>query len=738
LTKKTGKFCGVDEWKSAIVTLNERSFFILINGVLGTVKSPYNKQKLVEELQSFLSRADVQETIDAFIDEEDIEIISTIAFLENPPVYEVIDFLEGDESRSSLKNKISHLEERLILFSRFKKNVWRLFLNPVLSNILYKYTVDFSYILPFSTVPLNKEGVAELQNVFVNNIFSDAVLASVVSFAAESDAFFKADGSIRKKAEKQARLLLGDSDISLYIDCLCALDLIRRTENTLKRNAAKIQAFSELSPYERKVHCAAALYIAEELSPEDLLLPQRAKLVEVSAFIHNFLSALKKTEKKGGARLYPVKTLIRLAVMYQKSTYGESYTPKKTIDVKSLISSMRKSALFAESDGLLFCYHYLTRGAGGVLTPVYSNAAELPSVKNRETEAAGKNAGKKISFNGAFSFVVDGGASFAEASALADFSVFTKIDLLGAEPLAHGEITRSSVSRAFDRGINAQTIIETIKRLSLNMQHETLLWSIREWEKRYTEISIFEGVTVTLSPERRYLAEIEPLRGLILSKPADGVLILGTKDKAAVLDALKKCGIDVVSSPAQKETAPCGGEKKPHSGYQHFREDADKNTAFTLNELNGEIKKISAFQKDKAAVLNSRKQIFLNALEEMDVGEEQKEALRTRIENRLIFSPSQLNETSYLKEKLEARALDYVGKINIAKQAIEAGEMLEIQTYGGNGRIIVKPLLLEKQEGDAFLTVESNSAAERENAGNPSYALGKISFLRRIKKSSFL
>jgi hypothetical protein len=119
----------------------------------------------------------------------------------------------------------------------------------------------------------------------------------------------------------------------------------------------------------------------------------------------------------------------------------------------------------------------------------------------------------------------------------------------------------------------------------------------------------------------------------------------------------------------------------------------------------------------------------------MSLGRAEKDELAARIDRRLVLCESQLRDASVRYEKLEARGLDYVGKMNIAKQAIAQQAPVELVWPGGDKKgetVFGIPRGMEKEDGETILLVVP--AGEKENRRIP---LGKISLLRRIKKSIF-
>ncbi len=60
------------QWRESVATLPDTHFFEIIRMYLGEVKTPYNKQKLIEELSSFLRREENKKVIISLLSEQDI------------------------------------------------------------------------------------------------------------------------------------------------------------------------------------------------------------------------------------------------------------------------------------------------------------------------------------------------------------------------------------------------------------------------------------------------------------------------------------------------------------------------------------------------------------------------------------------------------------------------------------------------------------------------------------------
>jgi len=119
-------FRSVDFWKSAVMTMPDNSFFELIRSVFGKIKTPFNKQQLIDDLEKFLLREDIQKTIAAYIDQNDAKIIAASALFGEPAPGELESFFSGEFSFAQLQDIIVNLEERFIIYRFIEDKIVRL------------------------------------------------------------------------------------------------------------------------------------------------------------------------------------------------------------------------------------------------------------------------------------------------------------------------------------------------------------------------------------------------------------------------------------------------------------------------------------------------------------------------------------------------------------------------------------------------------------------------------------
>jgi hypothetical protein len=729
-------FRSTEDWKSALLTLPDNAYVDLMRSVFGNIKTPFNKQRLAEDLESFLSKKDIQEVIAAYIDERDAKVIAAIAVLGEPVPAELEIFFAGEFSYAELHGILLNLEERLILY-RFQERspasgptVRRLALNPLLEPALSPVIGNKSVLFPSEPLSVSDErnaaeqrNAAKQSSVAVQGAGDDRVLAALFAFVAGESDFFKAEGGIRKKVLDDGKELFAGLDLESLVGGLRTLGLLRQSAEggSLVGDESKLRRFRALSYAGRREYLAAGICLHR--NAPGFPLHSRSRLQSLAGFINAFMGTLKTD------RQYPKSTLIRLVDMLERSGLKIRGGQMGALDQggsRQSIADFFDSILEAlRIAGLLG----LTAQDG------YFCAAPK---KNSNAEGAAV-----IAMDTAFSCILYPEISFADALTLASFSMVRET---GAA--VRFELTRESVVRGFDLGLDADFMLGLLDRLSGNQVAQNLRWTVKDWETRYSGVSLFQGMVLSLGEDRRYLAEAGPVSSLIRRTLAPGVYLLSADEKTGALQALRKAGIDIVAQPSRdgngspdlpvEDSSPGGrqtGDNKlsfypPLEPPSWLVRDALR----FAEDMCGEAIGTESLPPDRSGA-ERYQQRFYAALEKTPLAKVEREELAARIERRLILSESQLAAVSVRYEKLEARGLDYVGKTSIAKQAIASKQLIEIVWSGRQGevnRVVGLPHALEKSGGETLLVLSPVPP------GDPiRLPLGKIGLLRRIKLSIF-
>ena len=689
----------------------DNSFYELLRSVFGKIKTPFNKQQLLNDLEAFLLREDIQKTIASYIDETDAKIISAAALFGEPSPGQLVDFFSDEFSSAQLHDIIVNLEERFILyrFPEEKAGISRLALNPVLKPVLQPFAADAGapqsiplapQSIPLALFPEAKEKVsaAPPQKKCVN----DLILAGLFSFACSCEAFFRPDGTVRKRIINEGKPVFPDIDIENITGALQVLGLFYADGVRLTADRKYIDDFALLSACGRSEYCAAALIVYNEqnLSLEILPPVYRSRIRELVNLIHSFLNMLKPES------VYPGKTLKRMIELLKAQTDTE-------ISYETLFKAL-------EETGLIVKAHNSTAAAD--LKKLGAIAHAALAAQNRNTDPDGEASGENelkppvIAIDSGSSIFVYPEINFSDAIKLASV-----LKICEASTVVRFKLDKDAAIRAFDGNISADEIINLLNKLSGGKTDDALIWNLRDWEKRHGEVSIKKGVILTLSQEHRYLTETNPLASLIAETPAPGLYLLDENAADEAVEALQKAGVDIIARRGLGEVSGKRSQKQNVMSANKYFPPPSSPPARQNNTSS------IALKTDRGG-LCGKKYDFYSILEKMQLSGQERAELSARIERRLIICESQLRNSGIRFEKLEAKRMDYSGKQNIAKQAIAQHSPVEIviTEKGKEKRIFGVPRALEKEADELILTVDDMRIP-----------LAKISLLRRIKKSIF-
>jgi hypothetical protein len=736
-------FRPVDHWKSAIMSLPEGNFFELLRSVFGNIKTPFSKHKLLEDLFAFLTKKENRKTIAAFIGEQDHKVIAATALLNEPETGDLERFFTGEMTVAELHAVIINLEERLILYRFRDEKCQRLALNPVLEEILSPFIADTRPL--FRSYPneggFPKESSAETeaapQAACQPYYISDPrIMAALFTFIIEEEELFKTDAGpevkrtssqeapipeFRKKVLDTVKKTFPDLNFELMVNNLIQMGLFRRTDRLLIPNNEKIAEFSELSDAERREYWAAGLYVCFKETEKKAHNGNSAmdnyafsfswnRLRLIATFIHRFRSLLDP------GRVYPELTLRRLWDLLETQTEGMANLWPSFLAVMQK-TDLLKTKNLPESEK----------------EEIYWFIPPEVSKEHSSTEPV-------IAMDTAFSVILYPESSFADALALSAFCSIKEC----TGTLICFELTSKSAVRGFDQGLEAKDMMELLARLSENRLDPNLDWTLKEWEKRYTGVSLHQGIVLTLTEDNRYLTKAGPVSHLIGKTLAPGVYLLSTEDRSVVVRALRRAGIDIVAQPPEDAGSGRlkGGSFRNTFPHLYSSGAEEYGLAYSFPGADKE-KPLPSIETDSGNTASgegaSIKEKFHGVLDKMKITKQERDELLARIERGLVLNEAQLESTSVRYEKLEARGLDYTGKTAIAKQAIETGSLLEITWPGRDGEpntTVGIPQTLEKKEGENILVLKTS--ANPENATRVfKIPIGKISLLRRIKQSIF-
>lgn len=176
---------------------------------LGEIKTPYNKQKLIESLTSFLHKEENRRVLVKLLSREELMIIGAVLYIPFCTKEKAAAFFRRP-FRLLFAQCFLNLEERLILFRRKDaENVKEYFdVNPLLLNDiepLINAEMLFPQARPVRQVSADPDSFgraegAEAPAVYERHFLSARLLASWFAFTAENPDCCRSDGSFKKDA----------------------------------------------------------------------------------------------------------------------------------------------------------------------------------------------------------------------------------------------------------------------------------------------------------------------------------------------------------------------------------------------------------------------------------------------------------------------------------------------------------------------------------------------------------
>jgi hypothetical protein len=123
-------------WREALTRLADQHFFDLIRMYIGAVRTPFNKQRLIEELSAFLRKPENRAAILDGLDELDIRILSAIVELPQATQQKIVSLFAPSRSFPEIYERVLNLEERLLIYRRGDTSTREYAINPLLSDYL--------------------------------------------------------------------------------------------------------------------------------------------------------------------------------------------------------------------------------------------------------------------------------------------------------------------------------------------------------------------------------------------------------------------------------------------------------------------------------------------------------------------------------------------------------------------------------------------------------------------------
>lgn len=661
------------EWRETLSGMENQQFFSLIHLYLGEVKTPYNKQNLIEQLSSFIRKEENQNLIFNLLSENDILILNAIYFIQNCSQEKLSTFFSGTFSFAFLYETLINLEERLLIYKKIdsdnKTHCYKI--NPIIEKKLLS-VLKLSALLPNPQVEDFQTKINNKNNFQITPL----LLGSIYSLVNLNPDLCKIDGTFKKKIQNNfSNFFSSITDASFIIQIINALknlSLFTQTENSLEINKSKWKNFSKLSFREQYIYLTISNN--SKLTQSDL----QKKATLLCAILDNI-----------GSEGFTKKILYRCAYLINEKLSGENFSYSSTSRLSFILNNEKNSSgtnfsndIFSIIDNAIN-FGILVHTSNDIYDePIYTIS------NNFICEQEQINQKGLLNIDAGFSATILPGMNLNSILEIIEFMEISRFDTI-----LQMEITKKSCIKSFDAKENPKSICEKLNNFSSHEIPQNLIVSIEDWYENYLSAQIYFGYVLTVTEQKQVLIENNPeISSHIKQILAPGVYLLDFNSKEQVQTSIEKSQLDFIGDIKNISTEVSG---LPFPKII-FKKDLFDKTQIEENP-NPQI-------KDK--LLNDLK----NHLETMELTKDQYEDLLNRINRKIIIQKSQLRKETVKVEKTEAFGMDFSGKIHVIENAISAKKLIEI-TYEssnspeGKNVIIGLPLLLTRESSDTFVDV---------------------------------
>lgn len=690
----------MNHWADAFEAMPEEQFFKLIRLYLGEIQTPYNKQRLISQLASFIKNAENTQSILSYLDKKDITFLTAIYLIPSVSQQTLLDFFSGI-GISDFYATLSNLSERLIIYStkdKYSDNVCY-HINPILFEPLKPY-LSIESIFPEH----------KIENHFVEDSFclSQNFLAAFISYIRINKIGCKNDGTIKKNdfTKLEEIFLEQICYLQLLVNAFLNLSLLKDDGKSFILNNSRIEEFAKLSQFEQySLLCVASCC---HFSREGL-----------RKYAQLLMNVLNSIPEEG----FSAKEVLRLLVLAStqkenKSSFGAKSRFSQILEQTKIKEQSENSNQESNVSANLFEVMIESAISFGLLT--FSGTTENGTKiykKNKLPELIPitDNIPKVLNIDSSFTVTLMPGLSLDSLLPLLSFISIKKSGIV-----TEFEITRQSISVGFDEGWNPNSIFSELERFINYDLPQNLKINVLEWYKSYSSARLFSGYVLKVTDSNIAIAENNPkIKKYIKEKLAEGIYLLDISIDSDIKTFIKDSGLDFLGKIQQAELSP------ENLSFPKLFE--NPSVLVSLEET------LKSSNKKTLNVKESHQKI--TKLEELvkqkEISQQQKESLLYKISNRLILSENQLNSTSIRTEILEADGMDFAGKNHLVEIAIKEDDMMELTFPSGNSSgfftIVGKPLKIVKQVGESIVEFQCEPSKEIEN-----FLISKITHLKRI------
>ena len=653
----------------------DERFFEIIRIYLGEIHTPFNKDRLIEQLSSIFRKEQTKKTITAFLSEFDIKMLSAISIVPSATQEKLAEFFSGEHSLSDIYSELLNLNERLLIYSYrdSETNSSVIAVNPLLEEVLSPF-IDVSHLF--------RRPECISRNLDVHFSLSPLFLASFISYIESYPDLCRNDLSIKKKDIERLGKIFPKKEkcLSLILNALINLGIARLGEKELsidEKRLAKFASLPECRQYAYLSVASAAHFGRESLRSQAQLLLDIAATVPPEGFSRSSLLRTAFLLNNTAEIRRPAQSTFSRILEARTRSLSDAKITSGTAD--AVIDSAIEFGLFVP---------YGTDEGGEVM---YVRSGIM---QENEPQSSGSKRGL-LNINAGTSITVMPGLSLSELLPLVSF-----MDVTACSTVTEFEVTRKSVSRAFDKNRTPSDIYALLSCYSAYEIPQSLQMNINEWYSSYSSAILYKGYVLKVNEKSARVVENSPgIAPYIQAKLADGIYVMNIPIDDNAEKFIRSCGLDfmgTVRTPKRTDDA---------IDFPVLRSGRNVLAGRFVPE---EQMDCGAEKTEDGAKI---KEGFYKKLDELELTEQQRECLAMRIERNVIVTEEQLKPETVRLEILEIDGMNYAGKLRLIENTIDSGDSIELTIPADNdpSRLLVylgKPLMISKHTNDALVRMQ--------------------------------
>ncbi len=716
----------VELWRECLTTLPDAIFFDLMRIYLGELKTPYNKQNLIQQLGAFLHKEQVQKTILMLLSPLECQMLTAVALLDHPNLETLATFFSDTLTHSQLNAHLMNLEERLVIYRDTSQRLLRqqppFVLNPILEPLLQQ-RIHPAHLLPLPKDFQNQPHWEHLPQL------SPSLLAAFYAFVQEVSDLCRQDGSLKKRViqrlEQTFHFMFMEDTIQFFqtlVTSLRNLSLLKEEAKGFQPDYTRWCDFAQMPFHLQAAYLAAAacgrdtrsnlqrkashfLALTELCPPEGFTQDVYLRLefliqhLNPQVLSHHIGTppggAPRSSAPHGGSRF----ARMMAAAEKKRMAQPEPQTQPQDNDSQSSQQEDHQEPA-AEGTNALWCTSLFQAGTKlGIFRQTGTGCGIRENLQpvfhpHLPQEPLPVQEHGHLTLDSALTATLLPGLSLAQL-----LQIMPMLRLRRYDTAMTLEITKAACLQCYDQGLTPQSIQERLSRFLHHGLPQHLSVALEDWHHSYSRATLYKGYILHLKEKKDY-SDHPVLSPHIVTELEAGIYLMDFANDQEAQEILAKAGFESSRSTKKapaKTTAATFPQHLPEIPLDHLLKSRQQEQTDWQEQTQRQQQHLAQLQEMLAA---------------LDLPTHQMEGLQFRINRKILLVPEQLQGASVKMEQLEASGMDFVGKVHVAEQAINHKSQLRLTylTEGQEPQILEGiPLEIQKVQGDCLVVLQAPS-----------------------------